>query len=78
VAGILNLIPGLNVLALLAGIAYTLYLLFLGLPVLMKAPQDKATGYTIVVIVVAIVVGYVIRYATQRLLWQGMIGGVGL
>lgn len=34
---------------------YGLYLLYLGLPVLMKVPQDKALGYTVVVVIVAIV-----------------------
>ena len=74
VAGILGLIPGLNVLALLAGLAYTVYLLFLGLPVLMKAPQDKAAVYTVVVIVIALVLGFVIQSITRRLVWQSVIG----
>ncbi|MGQ2933191.1 MAG: YIP1 family protein, partial [Sphingopyxis sp.] len=34
---------------------YGLYLLYLGLPVLMKVPQDKALGYTVVVVIVYIV-----------------------
>ena len=34
---------------------YSLYLLYLGLPVLMKAPQEKALGYTVVVIIAAVV-----------------------
>jgi hypothetical protein len=59
VAGIFNLIPALALLGLLAGL-YSLYLLYLGLPVLMKAPQEKAVGYTVVVIIVAI------RTATRR------------
>jgi hypothetical protein len=35
---------------------YSLYLLYLGLPALMKAPQDKALVYTIVVIIAAVVI----------------------
>lgn len=54
IAGILGLIPVLSLLGLLAGI-YGLYLLYLGLPVLMKAPEEKALGYTAVVVVVWIV-----------------------
>ncbi|MBZ5637121.1 MAG: YIP1 family protein [Acidobacteriia bacterium] len=53
VAGIFSLVPVLSVLGLLG--LYSLYLLFLGLPVLMKVPQEKALGYTIVVVVCAIV-----------------------
>ena len=53
VAGVFALLPGLRVLGLLG--LYSLYLLYLGLPVLMKAPEDRALGYTVVVIIVAIV-----------------------
>lgn len=59
VAGIVMILPMLGVIALLAGL-YGLYLLYLGLPLLMKAPQDKAIGYTAVVVVVTIVVMLVI------------------
>jgi hypothetical protein len=53
VAGIFLLIPSLWILTLLG--FYSLYLLYLGLPVLMKAPRDKAIGYTVVVVLVGIV-----------------------
>ena len=52
-AGVFALLPGLRVLGVLG--LYSLYLLYLGLPVLMKAPQEKALGYTVVVIIAAIV-----------------------
>jgi hypothetical protein len=52
-AAIFHLIPGLRVLTILG--LYSLYLLYLGLPVLMKSPRDKAVGYTAVVTVAAIV-----------------------
>lgn len=55
VAGILHLVPGLDALALLAG-CYGLYLLYVGLPVLMRSPSEKSMGYTIVLILCAIVV----------------------
>ena len=35
---------------------YSLYLLYLGLPTLMKVPQDRAMGYTAVVIIASIVI----------------------
>lgn len=54
VAGIFGLIPALSLIGALIGL-YGLYLLYLGLPVLMKVPQDKALGYTVVVVIVAIV-----------------------
>lgn len=58
VAGIFGLVPALAILGIVG--LYSLYLLYLGLPVLMKVPQDKALGYTAVVIVVAIVLFLVI------------------
>lgn len=52
--GIFNLLPSLSPLGLLAGL-YSIYLLYTGIPVLMKAPEDKSIGYTIVIIVCGIV-----------------------
>jgi len=55
IAGILMLFPLLSPLALLAAF-YGLYLLYLGVPVLMKAPQEKVLGYTAAAIVAAVLV----------------------
>ena len=54
VAGVFALIPGLRILTLLG--LYSCYLLYLGLPVLMKTPRDRALVYTGIVIIAAIVV----------------------
>jgi hypothetical protein len=59
VAGILQLVPALGVLALLAG-CYGLYLLYIGLPILMRCPKEKSIGYAVVLILCAIVVSIVI------------------
>jgi hypothetical protein len=59
VAGVLTIIPALGVIAGLIGL-YGLYLLYLGLPVLMRNPPDKSIGYTIVIVVCAIVLAIVI------------------
>ena len=59
VAGVLHILPVLGLLALLAGL-YGLYLLYLGLPRLMKCPQEKAVGYTAVVVVCAIVLSVIV------------------
>jgi hypothetical protein len=64
VAGIFTILPALSVLGLLG--LYSLYLLYLGLPVLMKAPQEKAVGYTVVVIICAIVLFVVVGAITNR------------
>jgi hypothetical protein len=49
------------------GALYSLYLLYLGLMRVMKSPQDKAVGYTVVVLLVAIVVGLVASYVTTMI-----------
>ena len=59
VAGIFAIIPLLGILALIGGL-YSLYLLFLGLPMLMKVPEEKGVVYTVVVIIVAIVLAIVV------------------
>ena len=59
VAGIFSILPALAILGLL-GALWSIWLLYNGLPVLMKAPKDKAIGYTAVVVICGIVVGVVI------------------
>jgi len=56
--GVFLLIPGLRFLMILG--LYGLYLLWLGLPVLMKSPQDRSLVYTVAVVVCAIVIGIVL------------------
>lgn len=51
--GVFALIPALGMLMLVAG-AYSLYLLFRGVPTLMRVPSEKALPYTAVLIVCAI------------------------
>lgn len=59
VAGVLQIVPALGIVVLLASL-YGCYLLYLGLPRVMKAPAEKATGYAVVTILAAIVVSIVI------------------
>jgi Yip1 domain len=72
VASVLGIVPGLGLLAALAGGIYSIYLLNMGLPFTMKCPPEKAIGYTAVSIVVAIVIGWVLA------LIVGSIAGLGL
>ena len=65
VAGVLAIIPQLAPLGELLGL-YSLYLLYLGLPLLMRAPPDKAIGYTIVTILAALVLSVVVGAITAR------------
>ena len=77
VGGIFSLFPSIALLGLLA-LLYSFYLLFLGLPVLMKAPEDKAVGYTAVVIIVAIVLYFVIGAVVAQFAWRPGMGMTGM
>jgi uncharacterized membrane protein len=67
IAGVFQILPALGILALL-GALYGFYLLYRGIPVLMKAPPDKAVPYTAVVVVVAIVLFFVLAAVTGMFL----------
>lgn len=67
VAAIVGIIPMLGILALAGGL-YGLYLMFLGLPRLMKSPPEKSLVYMIVVAAIMIVMSMVI----------GFIGGLAV
>ena len=69
IAGIFYLLPALSMLALI-GALYSLYLFYVGLPILMKAPEDKTPGYAIAVIVACIVVFYIIGVITSRMAYM--------
>jgi len=80
VAGILSLLPALGLLGIIAA-CYSIYLIWLGLPVLMKCPKDKAAGYTAVVIIIGIVAAIVIGSLSaiftpsRGLMFGGQSGG---
>jgi hypothetical protein len=63
ILGVLLIIPPLSPLMILG--LYGLYLLYLGLPVLMKAPQEKSLGYTVAVVVAAVVIFVVIGFISR-------------
>jgi hypothetical protein len=73
VAGVLQILPMLGLLGVLAGL-YGLYLLYLGLPRLMKCPQEKAVGYTAVVVVCAIVLSIIVGAVGAGIMGAGMFG----
>jgi hypothetical protein len=66
--GVFLLIPPIGWLAALCGL-YGLYLLYLGIPVLMRNPQEKTLVYAISAIVVAIVLTLIIGFLQTRLLF---------
>jgi hypothetical protein len=65
VASIIGIVPGLGIISGLAGLVYGLYLLNLGLPFTMKCPPEKSLGYTVVSIIAAIIVYFIIGLAMR-------------
>lgn len=72
VAGIFAVIPQLSVLGILG--LYSLYLLYVGLPILMKSPQEKSMGYTVAVVVAAIVIFIVVGVVSRSVIPYSMTG----
>ncbi|HEY0621524.1 Yip1 family protein [Sphingomonas sp.] len=62
-AGIFQIIPALAIIGVLLSL-YGLYLLYLGLPRLMKAPEEKAMSYAVVTVIAAIVLFLVVGAVT--------------
>ncbi|MBU0748424.1 MAG: YIP1 family protein [Gammaproteobacteria bacterium] len=76
VGGVFSLLPALSMLGLLAAL-YSIYLLYTGLPVLMRSAPEKSVGYTVVVIIAAIVMGVIIGAISSVFMPRGagMLGG---
>lgn len=76
VAAIFLLVPVLGgIIALLAAI-YAWYTFYLGVPVLKKCPQDKAIGYTIVVLICGILLGFVLASFLMSMVLGGSVMGM--
>lgn len=74
VAGVFQIHPLLAILGLLG--LYSLFLLYRGLPKLMKAPEEKAKTYTIVVIIAALVLAIVAWVIVGPLMGIGRNSGL--
>ena len=78
-AGIFNIIPSLSMIGLLVAI-YSLYVMDLGLPVLMKNPKEKTIGYMVVLIIASIITGVVLSMVTRAFtpsMGMGKFGNMG-
>lgn len=71
VVGVVALIPPIGFLSILG--LYSLYLFYIGLPLLMKAPAEKALSYTVVTILVAGLIAVVASF-----LLRPVLGGLGV
>ena len=71
--GVFSLLPSLSMLGLLAAI-YSIYLIYTGLPVLMRCPPEKAGAYTGVVVVCAILAMIVLGAVSALFIDRGAVG----
>jgi hypothetical protein len=79
VAGIGQLLPWVGFVVTLAGLIYSIYLLKLGLPHTMKCLPKKATAYTAITFVAAILAGWLVAAVTGTVTGVGaMMGGSGV
>ena len=60
VASILTLIPVLGGIAVFAGAAYAVYIMYLGIGPMKKTPEDKQVIYVIVIIIVQLVIYFIL------------------
>lgn len=71
IGGIFTLLPALSILGLVAAL-YSIYLLYTGLPIVMKSVREKSGVYTAVVVVAAIVLGLVVGAINAMFMPRGM------
>ncbi|MFN7128619.1 MAG: Yip1 family protein [Brevundimonas sp.] len=74
--GVFGLIPMLGVLAILG--LYSFYLLYLGLPVLMKVPADKAVVYFIVTVILGLLLSFIISAIVGTIAASFVVAGAGM
>lgn len=77
IGGIFAIVPALSIIGLIAGI-YGLYLLYIGLPPMKKAPADKQGAYFVASLVVMIVVYALVFFIIEKILraiWGNSIVG---
>ncbi|MEO6291382.1 MAG: Yip1 family protein [Burkholderiaceae bacterium] len=73
-AGVFNIIPALSIIGLLAAL-YSLYVMYLGLPQLMKNPKEKTVVYMVVVVLASIIAGVVLSMVSRA--FTPSMGGMG-
>ncbi|HTE18449.1 MAG TPA: YIP1 family protein, partial [Armatimonadota bacterium] len=66
-AGVFALVPPLAILSLLG--LYSLYILYKGVPVVTRVPEDRALVFTLTLIVCAIVVNFLVVFVASLLLF---------
>lgn len=75
IAGIGIIIPWLDLIIVLVGTVYSIYLLYLGLPSTMQCPPERAGAYTAVSVIVAIVLSWIVAMVVAAIIGTAALGG---
>lgn len=67
-------IPGIGFLFSLTGIAYVVYLIYLGLNPVLAVPQEKVAGFTVVTIIIYIVLSTILTMVIGGMLMAAFFG----
>jgi len=78
VLGILNLIGTIGSIIVFLGAVYSIYLLYLGIPVLKKTPADKVTGYLVISIIAYLIIYFVVALVLGLILGIFITTGSGV
>ena len=73
-AGIFHLLGVIGGLVNLVATIYAIYTLYLGAPVMKKCSQDKAVAFTVVVVLLAIVIGGLLSWILYTILGIDLMG----
>jgi hypothetical protein len=76
ICGLGQLLPWMSAAVALAGALYGIYLLYLGLPFTMRIAPERATGYTMAVVVVAVVLIWIVSLVTGGIAGLNMTDGL--
>jgi hypothetical protein len=72
-AGIFYIYPPISLLVLVFAL-YSLYLLYIGIPMFMETPEDNRIPYLIISIIIFIVIIFIISYIVGSIMWAA-VGG---
>lgn len=79
VAGIFRLLPWIGAVLVLLATLYSIYTFYLGAPFLRKSSAEKAAGYTIVVVLCAIVLSWIVFGVVLGMIFGGAaLTGMGM
>lgn len=78
VAGVANIVPILGGIIALLGALYSIYLMYLGLGRVMKAPSDKTVVYTVVVVIAYVVAAMIAALLVAAVVAMTIGGAAGM